>query len=271
MPILGSFAAASLRGFSSGGPTAQGQVVFTTTGSNSWTVPDGVTNISVVAIGGGAGYRSIDTPRACGGGALSYLTSLAVTPGTVVTVQVGTGGGLTGPSAGLPSLIQYAATNYCTANGGSIATAGTVAAGGTRTGISSGGGNGGSGQASSAGAYGSGGGAGGYTGNGGNGVISNLNTAGSGGGGGGGYQGAGGGTDILGAGGGGTARFAIGDGFQGSTGGGQGYVQTRTYGGGGGGTSSGSTNGGNGAVRIIWGPARSYPSSSTLDQPEIIV
>lgn len=262
MPLLGSFGAGSAKGFgSSDSGIPVGQVLFTS--SASWTVPAGVTNISVVSIGGGAGYRSIDTVRACGGGGLNYVSSLPVTPGQVVTVVVGSGGGLSGPSAGGVSLIQYAGTNYCTANGGSVASAGTIAAGGT--GMYPGG----SGQASSAGAYGSGGGAAGYTGRGGNGVLTNVSTAGVGGGGGGGYNGAGGGTDVLGAGGSGTARFAIGDGFQGSTGGGQGYVQTRTYGGGGGGTSSGNTYGGNGAVRIIWGPGRAYPATLTLDQPEV--
>ena len=62
-------------------------VLFTSNGS--WTVPKGVTRVSVVAIGGGGGgYRNT-----CGkGGGLAYTNCISVVPGTVYTITVGQGG-----------------------------------------------------------------------------------------------------------------------------------------------------------------------------------
>ena len=65
----------------------QGQIEFTSTGTTSWTVPDGVTQISAVAIGGGGG-------GGIGGGAggnLAYNT-FTVTPGDILSINVGAGG-----------------------------------------------------------------------------------------------------------------------------------------------------------------------------------
>lgn len=65
----------------------QGQIEFTSPGTTVWTVPDGVTQVSAVAIGGGGG-------AGIGGGAggnLAYNT-FTVTPGEILTVTVGAGG-----------------------------------------------------------------------------------------------------------------------------------------------------------------------------------
>ncbi len=66
--------------------TAPGQVVFTTTGSNSWVVPLGVTSISAVVVAGGGAGRSdgAGTDSGGGGGGLSWTNNIPVTPGAVI-------------------------------------------------------------------------------------------------------------------------------------------------------------------------------------------
>ena len=60
-----------------------GQVAYTAPGTYSWTVPTGVTSVSAVAVG--RGYNGTAN-RGGGGGALSYVNNLTVTPGEVLTV-----------------------------------------------------------------------------------------------------------------------------------------------------------------------------------------
>ena len=73
---------------------------FTTPGSHSWTVPPGVTHISVQALGGGGGGGdgvASDGQSAAGGpGGLVTSGNLAVTPGQALTIVVGGGGGASG-------------------------------------------------------------------------------------------------------------------------------------------------------------------------------
>ena len=74
---------------------------FTDAGSFTWTVPDGVTSISVAGVGGGGG----GSQKAAGGtggsgGQLAYVNNITVVPGDVYTVVVGSGG-LTGGDYGL--------------------------------------------------------------------------------------------------------------------------------------------------------------------------
>ena len=77
------------------GKSNGGSVSYTSPGSYSWTVPAGVTSISVLAIGGGDGGG-----RGCGrgapsggkGGGLAWRNNVTVTPGTTYTVIVGRGG-----------------------------------------------------------------------------------------------------------------------------------------------------------------------------------
>jgi hypothetical protein len=272
-----------------------GQTAYTTAGTFTFTVPPTITSISAVCVGGGGGGAGGETGRDEGvtggaGGALCYGT-IPVTPGESLTITVGSGGnggssGNDGTAGGL-SRIARGATNLITANGGSGGqerSTGTVS-GGTRSVdasvTNSGGGNGGNSGGNSTDTGSGGGGAGGYSGNGGNGGTTGNGSAGSGGGGGGGGatssgQGyGGGGVGILGAGSNGTA------GVLNSSGGGRGsYISgsfptsgTRPAGGaygGGGGACDDDTNGaggagGVGAVRIIWGAGRSYPSTSVTD------
>jgi len=180
-----------------------------------------------------------------------------------------------------------------TANGG-VNYASTYGGGGT----TSGGGTGGEGgHGSSGNTSGGGGGAGGYSGTGGKGNDGTDNNAtagaGGGGGGGGGVNGynegnvvyGGGGTDIYGEGAEGGAE-ASGNGQSGNNtniqgyrgseegpGGGAGAVKSKNYGGGGAGNEDdgddNGADGGTGAVRIIWGPGRSYPATLTKDQTTV--
>ncbi len=221
---------------------------------------------------------------------------------TVTVGAPGNHSGNQGNSGGL-SKFTYNGVDYAIAGGGGGGqgdgnqSTGNPGAGGTRSGNYDGGGNGGNGgqDAQNFGGPG-GGGAGGYTGNGGNGATSQAagggavsGQAGSGGGGGGG--GKGGQSESGGGGGGGVGIFGLGssgnggsgqgqnstgasggnagsNGNNGSSGGNQGNHaggSGGTYGGGHGGPQSSQSAGspGQGAVRVIWGTGRSFPSNAS--------
>ena len=113
---------------------------------SSWTVPDGVTSISVVCIGPGAGSQigyNLSSPvgRSGGGGALAYANNIPVTPGATLTYItavpayddfINLKAELSGPASGS----QAAWT--LTANGGQGATGGTRAATGNPGSVTSG-------------------------------------------------------------------------------------------------------------------------------------
>ena len=70
---------------------------YTTVGASTYTVPAGVTSLTVVAVGGGGG-GAINTP---GGAGALVTTTLSVTPGQILELFVGAGyGGLTNWSVG---------------------------------------------------------------------------------------------------------------------------------------------------------------------------
>ncbi len=95
---------------------------------SSWTVPAGVTRVMAEVWAGGAGgsyFTSInDRPTAIGGGAGGYVrSSFVVTPGSVLTITVGSGGsgdyaGNTNSIAGGFSGINYGGVNVVSAIGG---------------------------------------------------------------------------------------------------------------------------------------------------------
>ena len=263
--------------------TTTGQTAYTSAGTYSWTCPAGVFYVNVVAVGGGGGGGHFDGQAgAGGGGGLGWKNNHAVTPGTAYTVQVGLGGAMNFNSGGQ--------------NGGNsffVSTATVCGFGGTSGGYDRGeggsyfpsgeGGMGGKGG-EAGGANGGGGGAGGYTGNGGaggaNGSAGVAGTGGAAGGGGSssvgnGNRGAGGGgVGILGAGSSG-AGGPLGNPATSGGGGGSGGSTVAagggTYGGGGPGANRNAPpysvigGGGSGAVRIIWGPSRAFPSTNTGD------
>lgn len=272
-----------------------GQQEYTTPGTYSWTAPAGVTSVSVVAVGGGGGGVATNGLGGNGGsgGGLGWKNNITVVPGQSYTVVVGSGGtalnsGTTGATAGAGGNSYFIDTSTVAGFGGLGGASRTTIfrAGGSYTG--EGGGAGGSVQNSNSTADATGGGgAGGYSGNGGNGgSINSSGSAGSGGGGGGG--GAGGSSDAAGAGGGvgiyGQGASGAGGtyfGSNGSPGGGGSFgvngsaspgTPTRpstggSFGGGGGGAEIYNENGpgAGGAVRIIWGADRAFPSTNTGD------
>ena len=77
-----------------------GQDAFTTPGTYTWVCPAGVTKISVVCVGGGAGgaklingsFGGSGNSSGGGGGALGYINNYTVIPGNSYTVRVGAGG-----------------------------------------------------------------------------------------------------------------------------------------------------------------------------------
>lgn len=253
--------------------------------TKSWTVPAECNSISVVCIGGGGtgyiqGAGRGGSPRSSGGGGggLAYKNNISVTPGSTVTVRIGS----RGPSdsqPGQPSWIQYGGTQYATGGGGNGGSANSNTAGGSPSGTRNGGSTGGT--AGHGNSNDGGGGAAGYSGTGGG--VSQSPSGGAGG------RGHGDGNVCSGAG--GVGLFG-----QGATGSNSGSSATGATGGSpdtiGGGQNGTSANGsvhsgdagnfggggahddqssqaklvygGYGGVRIIWpGDTRSFPSTNT--------
>ena len=253
-----------------GGGSPIGQQAFTTAGSFTWTAPAGVTSVCVVCVGAGG----------AGGGALAYKNNITVVPGTGYAVVVGAPGsmgtGTTGTAAGQNTGTpggdsSFTATHGTTTAQGGVTGPSSVSTKGSPAGVYDGGGSGG--ITFNHGGY-NGGGAGGYSGDGGGGGASNAtgnyNNAGGGGSHGAWAYNGGGGVGILGEG--ASGADSTGNGFGGSGGGdgtgpGTDSAQSQTggdYGGGASGRWAGNT-GGKGAVRIIWGDGRSFPSTNTAD------
>jgi hypothetical protein len=155
---------------------------YTTVGSQTWTVPQGVTSITLEAWGAGGGgggtlsqVLPYSNPRAGGGGGGAYSqVQLTVTPGDVLTIEVGAGGagGLSNVdgATGGTSFVDIAGSTVISADGGQggsyrtsadlVGTA-TGLGGSTGTGFTFAGGNGGPNNNASNGS--GGGGAGGST------------------------------------------------------------------------------------------------------------
>lgn len=160
--------------------TPVGQAVFTTAGPASFIVPANVNRLSIVAVGAGAGGSGLLGPtfnfsHGGGGGGLSYVSNLDVTPGAELNLVVGARG-LGGNrsflgTAGGNSTVQFGAQTLI-AHGGAPSNTGARANGGN---IRTGGGLGGHGGSNTppipavTGVKGGGGGAGGYAGDGGSG------------------------------------------------------------------------------------------------------
>lgn len=251
-------------------------ITYANSGNFTFVVPDGVKTVSVVCVGGGGGGIEVTSG---GGGGLGYKNIYPVTPGESIPISVGAAG--LGPVAGGDS--WFASSSIVAGLGGNTGFGGAY--------VGDGGGSGANGVTFPLG--GGGGGAAGYdgnnAGNGAAGTSPGIGSAGSFGGGGGGgaattdrsFGGGGGGVGLLGQGESGAGGAKVPSpapglsGFQGGGGsGGSGGVQTTlggTYGGGGGGCGAGRpgtaiTQGGNGAIRIIWPAAplnRVFPNTNT--------
>jgi hypothetical protein len=278
-----------------------GQQAFTTPGTFSWVAPANVTSVSVVAVGGGGGGSGAHDSNGGTGGGLGWKNNISVTPGQSYTVVVGSAGiGSNGGSNGGNGNDSYFISGSTVKGGGGSGgwTTSASYSGGLNTGgdfVGDGGGDGGDNRASLNNNHRSGGaGAGGYSGKGGSAGSYNgdgmVEPVAGGGGGGAGYgfnNGAcsgGGGVGIMGLGTTGTNATGVGS-YVGNPGiGGSGgsdasdtYMGSSSYyrgdageyGGAGGGSSNSAGNyggnGGVGAVRIIWGPSRAFPSTNTVD------
>jgi hypothetical protein len=258
---------------------------YTTPGTYSWTAPEGVNEVSVVAVGGGGGGNRGNSVNAGGGGGggLGWKYSVPVTPGESYTVVVGSGGNRdTDNDGGYNSTnggnSYFISTGIVAGLGGTRGQEGSGGAGGGFVG--DGGGNGGRGGNSDGDDAGGGGGAGGYTGNGGQGGDPDQNGGNGSGGAGGGSgsadsgdgSGGGGGVGIDGQGASGLGSSETSFWTEGGGGGSGGANGTRgqsprgdggAFGGGGGGADSNNDwagIGGGGAVKIIWG-AQTYPNT----------
>ena len=138
--------------------------VYNTAGTSAFTVPAGVTSLSVETWGGGGGGKNTAAAAQAGGGGGAYAGStLTVTPGSVITLTVGAGG-VAGSSGGFSS---FGSTPDVKAFGGGSGTGNVGAAGGSgasSTGtIKFSGGSGGNGGTGLAGSQGGGGGGGSAT------------------------------------------------------------------------------------------------------------
>ena len=238
-----------------------GQAGWEYPGTYTWTPPVGVTEISVVCVGSGGGTKNPPAGGA-GGGDLRWRNSISVSYGTnyVVTVgEAGGEGGYTSGDGGAGGSSMFGITglpnSHLVASGGyGYKTSGYDARPDDSHSIGGniGGGNGGNGGGGNG--WRGGGGAGGYSGNGGNGSTGSWNAGSGGGGAGGAGSNGGGGVGWFGEGSSGTGNGEGGSGGGNSTGNKGGH-----YGGG----ASEGRDGGRGAVRIIWGSNRSFPSTNT--------
>lgn len=283
----------------SGQVTFTSPIAATSSSTFSWVVPSGVTTICAVCVGGGGAGGQTTSSTASpggGGGGLAYRNNIPVTPGETLSVQAGVGGYYGVPSAsadGGDSGIQRGSTVLVGCTGGQGGIPGQSSSGGQGGASLSpqwGGGNGGDwpyATNQSSASYGGGGGAGGYSGNGGKGGIVNqiggapIAADSNSGAGGGGYAspsigGGGGGVGLLGQGSDGIAGTSSSVGGGGGSSGTNGLSTATSnnktqatgglYGGGGFGRPSGNPGaGGQGAVRIIWGEGRAFPSTNTAD------
>jgi hypothetical protein len=258
-----------------------GQQEFTTPGTYSWIAPAGVTSVSVVAIGGGGGGgRNSDTGQTPGGD--SYFIDVSTVRGGGGGHGINAFGTFTGDGGGNGGYSNTTGNPYSGGGGaGGYSGSGGYGGIGDGTGSTQVAGGDGAGGGGGGGGWASGGGVGIY-GQGTNGSGSSVGAAEGGGGGSGGVSGAtynavsssnsliqrGG---EFGGGGGSTYHY-------GGSGGGLGWKNsivvvpgtTYTVVVGDGGLPdvqwSYAGQGGSGAVRIIWGTGRSFPSTNTNDQ-----
>lgn len=336
-PFLSTLGAGSVRGFgrvriNTIFVAPPGQQLYENPGTYTFTVPAGVTSVSVVCVGGGGG-SAYNGGAGAGGGALAYTNNISVTPGSNCTVVVGDRGfgniSIGYEGNGGNSSFTSGGTTWVNAGGGTGGTSSPGTGGSVLAGTGGAGGNGGSHYSNKSGG---GGGAGGYSGAGGTGgnagnssgaaTNGSAGTGGAAGGGAGGFYysdertieteyynydtgnfetatsfyqsvgnlrgGGGGGVGVKGVGSSGTggvvSQYNSRDGAHGSGGGTTPVSNTDAgcYGGGGGGGyyssysyspeypqigwaaggGQGSSGGGFGAVRIIWGAGRSFPSNA---------
>ncbi|MSY41593.1 MAG: IPTL-CTERM sorting domain-containing protein, partial [Actinobacteria bacterium] len=94
---------------------ASSQETFTTPRLTSWTVPDGITELTVTALGGGGGGGGHST----GGAGCEVVSTFAVTPGQSIRLFIGGGGGTgTAGGGGASSTVDLPTPSRVIAGGG---------------------------------------------------------------------------------------------------------------------------------------------------------
>jgi len=253
-----------------------------TAGSYTWTCPTGVTSVCVVCVGAGGSGGAYGGS----GGSLAYKNNITVVPGQSYTIVVGATNSITGAVAPYNHAAEDSTALGTTATGGQGGYSGSSSSqyksigsnydGGGRGGLASSDFYGAVPEGGNAYREGAGGGAGGYNGDGGTaGKGPAAGTSGSGGAGGGGAVGpssypglgtGGGGVGLFGQGSNGaaaTANQASHGGRGGSGGADGGNPYGGQFGAGSAAMSGTPTAAQTGAVRIIWGTGRSFPSTLT--------
>lgn len=261
-PNVPTSGAISVGNFYGAAKNVVGQVAYTTPGTYSWVCPAGVFSVCVLCVSSGGISKG-------SGGSLAYGNNIPVVPGQSYTVRVGLNA-----SGAANTRSYFISTAHLMSGGGLDTSYGVLAEANAGTYLSGGGRGGGGGQYGDSGG-GGGGGAGGYSGNGGAGgygeaEIATNGAAGSGGGGGGGggvsylyaqVAPGGGGVGLLGQGASGAGAAGGGYGGSGGVNGGVGAPGGGQGGNYGGGAGDGARS--SGAVRIIWGSGRAFPSTNT--------
>lgn len=98
-----------------------GDEIVTATGSGTFTIPNGVTKVSIMAVGAGAGAgttAALGAGQVTGGGgagAVGIINNMAVTPGQTISYNIGAGGA--GNNNGGDTTVTYGGNTY-TAGGG---------------------------------------------------------------------------------------------------------------------------------------------------------
>ncbi len=117
-------------------PVMHGEAMFDTIGSHAWTVPAQVGKLSLTVVGAGGGSGAYGLTRAPGGdGASIWMQEIAVTPGEVLTIEIGAGGvsiegfGLTGDAGGASSVTAVSGSWSAAGGGGGKAPDGPLSSG----------------------------------------------------------------------------------------------------------------------------------------------
>ena len=114
-------------------PTASGYLYYfggtgysSFSGSYYWIVPDGITSLDILMVGGGGGGgsaiytgsgSSVAGAGGGGGGQVKIITGYSVTPGEILTINIGSGGS-TGATGGTTDIQGNSGATYIAAEGG---------------------------------------------------------------------------------------------------------------------------------------------------------
>ena len=117
-------------------------IITFTAGTGTWTIPNGITSVSIVVVGGGGGGGG-DGGSGGGGGELRTNTSQSVTAGSTATISIGSGGnggswsdgtgtnGKNGTATTITGVITYTANGGSGGGGWTSSTGGAGGTGGT--------------------------------------------------------------------------------------------------------------------------------------------